>query len=57
VELIKHRLADLKKNAETVVYPGAPHGFFCTERDSYQPEAAQNAWERMLKFFVQHLKV
>jgi carboxymethylenebutenolidase len=56
VELIKRRLADLKKNAETVVYPGAPHGFFCTERDSYRPEAAQDAWERTLKFFARHLK-
>jgi carboxymethylenebutenolidase len=56
VELIKHRLADLQKNAETVVYPGAPHGFFCTERDSYRPEAAKDAWERMLKFFALHLK-
>jgi carboxymethylenebutenolidase len=56
VELIKHRLADARKNAQTVVYPGAPHGFFCTERDSYRPEAAQDAWERMLKFFAQHLK-
>jgi carboxymethylenebutenolidase len=56
VDLIKHRLAELKKNAETVVYPGAPHGFFCTERDSYRPDAAKDAWERMLKFFTLHLK-
>ncbi len=56
VEATKQRLAELKKTAETVVYPGAPHGFFCTERDSYRPDAAKDAWERMLKFFGQHLK-
>ncbi len=56
VELIKRRLAELKKNAETVVYPGAPHGFFCNERDSYRSDAAKDAWARMLRFFAQHLK-
>ena len=43
VELIKRRLAELGKQAETVVYPGAPHGFFCEERPSYQPDAAKDA--------------
>ncbi len=56
VEATKQRLAELKKAAETVVYPGAPHGFFCNERDSYRPDAAKDAWERMLRFFGQHLK-
>jgi len=56
VEKIKQRLAELKKNAETIVYPGAPHGFFCNERDSYRADAAKNAWERLTKFFAQHLK-
>jgi carboxymethylenebutenolidase len=56
VERIKIRLAELKKTAETVVYPGAPHGFFCEERDSYRADAAKDAWSRMLKFFGQHLK-
>ena len=56
VEKIKQRLAALKKNAETVVYPGAPHGFFCNERESYRADAATDAWERLLKFFAQHLK-
>lgn len=55
VERIKQRLAALKKQAETVVYPGAPHGFFCDDRDSYRPDAAKDAWSRLLKFFGQHL--
>ncbi len=56
VNKIKARLAELKKQAEVVVYPGAPHGFFCNQRDSYRADAAQAAWERLLKFFGQHLK-
>ena len=56
VEKIKRRLWELKKNAEVVVYPGAPHGFFCNERDSYRADAAKDAWDRLLKFFGQHLK-
>ena len=56
VNRIKARLAELKKNAETIVYPGAPHGFFCNNRDSYRADAAKDAWERLLKFFGQHLK-
>ena len=56
VEKIKGRLAALHKTAETIVYPGAPHGFFCNERDSYRADASKDAWERLLKFFGQHLK-
>jgi len=56
VEMIKSRLAALHKQAETVVYPGAPHGFFCNERDSYRADAAADAWQRMTRFFAAHLK-
>lgn len=56
VEKIKATLARLNKPAEVVVYPGAPHGFFCNERDSYRQEAAQNAWQRLKTFFATHLK-
>jgi len=56
VEKIKSRLADLGKKAETIVYPEAPHGFFCDERDSYRPEAANDAWARLKAFFAKELK-
>jgi carboxymethylenebutenolidase len=56
VEKIKSTLARLNKPAEVVVYPGAPHGFFCNERDSYRPEAAQDSWQRLKTFFAKHLK-
>ena len=44
------------KSLETVVYPNAPHGFFCDERDSYRPDAARDAWGRLKAFFATHLK-
>jgi len=56
VERIKTRLAELKKNAEVIVYPGADHGFFCNERSSYHAESAKDAWTRLLKFLEKHLK-
>ena len=56
VEKIASTLRDLKKDAEVKVYAGAPHGFFCNERDSYRPDAAADAWERLKTFFARHLK-
>jgi carboxymethylenebutenolidase len=55
VAKITQTLADLKKNAEVKVYAGAPHGFFCDERDSYRPDAARDAWDRLGTFFNKHL--
>ena len=55
VDNIKATLAKLNKTAEVVVYPGAPHGFFCNDRDSYRPDAAKDAWDRLGAFFQKHL--
>lgn len=56
VATISRTLSDLHKPAEVKVYPGAPHGFFCNERDSYRADAAKDAWGRLTGFFAQHLK-
>ena len=56
VERIRSTLHTLGKPAEVKVYAGAPHGFFCNERDAYRPDAAKDAWERLLEFFGVHLK-
>ncbi|MBD0270223.1 MAG: dienelactone hydrolase family protein, partial [Cyanobacteria bacterium Co-bin8] len=32
-------------------YEGAGHGFFCNQRDSYRPDAAENAWAKVMKLF------
>ncbi|MHA7582903.1 dienelactone hydrolase family protein [Paenibacillus vandeheii] len=36
-------------------YPEADHGFFCNERQSYHPFAAQDAWHRTLTWFAEKL--
>ena len=38
---------------ETVVYPGAPHGFFDKKADQFERESA-DAWDRTLKFIRRH---
>lgn len=50
---------DIKKKqpqAETYIYPGAPHGFNCDERASYRKEAADLAWKRTQDFLAKHIK-
>lgn len=41
---------------EIIVYPNSGHAFF-RDRDPsvFKPEAAQDAWERVTKFFSEHL--
>ena len=56
VARIKQTLAELGKQTEVTVYPGAPHGFFCDDRESYRAEAARDAWEKIGAFFTKHLK-
>jgi len=56
VEQLKAEAKRLGKQVEVIVYPKAPHGFFCDERDSYRPEAAKDAWEHLKTFFAHHLK-
>ena len=36
-------------------YEGADHGFMCDRRNSYHPEAAQDAWNKMLDLFSSKL--
>ncbi len=55
VEHLKAEAKRLGKNVEVVVYPKAPHGFFCNERDSYRREAANDSWTRLTAFFARHL--
>jgi carboxymethylenebutenolidase len=52
VEEIKKK----QPQAETYVYPGAPHGFACDERASFRKEASDLAWQRTTEFFAKNLK-
>jgi carboxymethylenebutenolidase len=42
------------KHCEIVVYPDTPHAFNADYRPSYRPEAAVDAWARMLAWFRGH---
>lgn len=37
---------------EIVVYPGVRHGFLNEDRDTYDPEAAEDAWRRIGHWFA-----
>ena len=40
---------------EMVVYPGAPHGFFCHDRDTYRKPVADDAWHRIAALLATEL--
>ena len=56
VDRISNTLESLGKDAEIILYPDAGHGFFCDERESYNQNAAEDAWGKTLAFFEKHLK-
>jgi carboxymethylenebutenolidase len=41
---------------EKIVYPNADHAFFNDTGTRYNPEAARDAWERMLAWFGKYLE-
>ncbi len=41
---------------ETIVYPDATHGFMRDGSETFHPEAAADAWSRLLAFFGEHLR-
>jgi carboxymethylenebutenolidase len=47
---IRAGLAEAGVRHEMIIYPDTPHGFFCHERDTYRPLAADDAWARATKF-------
>ena len=55
VREIETILKEAGKNAEFVIYPGAPHAFFADYRPSYRPDAAMDAWRRCVTWFLKYL--
>jgi carboxymethylenebutenolidase len=53
VNAMKVELRDRGSKAEILLYK-APHAFFADYRPSYRPEAAADAWKKMLEWFDQH---
>jgi carboxymethylenebutenolidase len=56
VRRFEKRLRRERKDFEIHVYPGCGHGFFDETRESYQAEAASDAWEKTLAFLTRHLR-
>jgi carboxymethylenebutenolidase len=54
IERMRAACASAGKLCEIVVYPDTPHAFNADYRPSYRPEAAKDAWGRMLAFFRAH---
>ena len=54
-EQIARALEDAHVRHEMVAYPNAQHGFFCDERDSFDPKARDDAWGRALALFASEL--
>ncbi|MCB1803646.1 MAG: dienelactone hydrolase family protein, partial [Candidatus Competibacteraceae bacterium] len=44
------------QDVEVFVYPGAGHGFHCDQRGSFNAASAEQAWQRSLALFGQHLR-
>jgi carboxymethylenebutenolidase len=56
VKRLEDTLRALGKSFEVTIYAGAGHGFFCDERASYHPEAANDAWEKTKSWLARHLQ-
>lgn len=55
VDLIAAELEKHQVDNKIFRYEGADHGFMCDRRDSYNPDAAKDAWLKMLDLFSQKL--
>ena len=53
--LLEAELRLLEKDVEFHRYPGTRHWFFEPDRPEYEPEAAQLAWDRTVRFLHVHL--
>lgn len=50
-QAISVALRDAAIDHQIVEYLGAPHGFLCDRRDTFDPQAAANAWDRIEQLF------
>ncbi len=52
---LKRTLEEEKVPHDIKTYPGAKHSFFNDQGRNYEPEAAQDAWQRTLAFFKERI--
>ncbi|MBF6568994.1 MAG: dienelactone hydrolase family protein [Candidatus Binataceae bacterium] len=55
VDKFRDALKKSGKDPEVVLYADADHGFMCDDRPSYHPEAAKDAWSKVIPFFKHQL--
>ncbi len=56
IDNLVRAMVTYKKNFEMKIYPNAAHAFFNeTNAQGYRPAQAQDAWERLLRFFGTNL--
>lgn len=55
IPAIESAMAEHSKVYEKVIYPGADHAFHNDTGSRYNPEAAQDAWQRTLEWFARYL--
>ncbi|MHB1710679.1 MAG: dienelactone hydrolase family protein [Acidimicrobiales bacterium] len=55
VESLRQAVATAPVPTEIVRYKDAGHGFHCDARDAYHQASADDAWQRTLDWFEQHL--
>ncbi len=51
---MEEKLKAANKTFEFIVYSGAPHGFFADYRASYRKDAAQDAWNQLIRWFKKY---
>lgn len=54
LESVEQMRKQLKPPSEIVVFPGVDHGFHADYRPTYNKEAAQDGWKRLLAWFKKH---
>ncbi len=51
---MEEKLKAANKTFEFIVYSGAPHGFFADYRASYRKDAAEDAWNQLIRWFKKY---
>ena len=54
VQQMQDALKKAGSKSEIIVYPNANHGFFADYRDSYNEQAAKDAWPKLLAWFKKY---
>ena len=56
VQTFEEILTNAGKTADINLYPGVGHAFANPTGENYDPEAAEDAWEKTTAFFAEHLQ-